>query len=228
MNFKQMFYDNLDNLVKQGQQKVLPSGKVEYVVYLRINDLTEFEESVLSEYGLVNGVYTYVGMTTKNYYKKQIRSRNFKRRIKDKLENPTKHTTIDIKVAEVLSRIVQLYMGELNLTEDQAYNKAIEGQVYLVENLTRGEAKLNEKMIQDKLQRYMLNIFSFNKCRIILMNSRGARFEIYMDGTTVKLRPKQKSRKYLNEQIHKELQQGNDDGTIIVVDMEILEIKKHS
>lgn len=228
MKFKQMFYDNLDNLVKQGQNKVLPSGKVEYVVYVRLNDLTEFEESVLSKYGLVNGVYAYVGMTTKNYYKKHIRSRNFKRRIKDKLENPTKHTTIDIKVAEVLSRIVQLYMGELNLTEDQAYNKAIEGQVYLVENLTRGEAKLNEKMIQDKLQRYMLNIFSFNKCRIILMNSRGARFEIYMDGTTVKLRPKQKSRKYLNEQIHKELLEGINDGTIIMGDVEILEIKKHS
>lgn len=228
MNFKQMFYNSLDDLVKQGQNKVLPSGKVEYVVYLRLNDLTEFDESILSKYGLVNGVYAYVGMTTKNYYKKHIRSRNFKRRIKDKMENPTKHTTIDIKVADVISRMVELYMGELGLNEDQAYNKAIEGQVYLVENLTRGEAKLNEKMIQDKLQRYMLNIFSFNKCRIILMNSRGARFEIYMDGTTVKLRPKQKSRKYLVEQIHKELQRGNDDGTIIVVDMEILEIKKHS
>lgn len=160
-------------------QKNRKLNKEEYVTYIRVNDLSGYDEDKLKDYNLTNAIYIYVGKTN-NLSK---RNSNFGLRYKDKLSGKNKENKagMDDYVMEKFDDIIGFYMQELGLNEKEAYNKAMKEKRYVTNDvMSNVEAMAKEKQIQKQLQVAMIqNALGFAGGKeVILMNNYGVPYTV--------------------------------------------------
>lgn len=220
-------------------QKNRKLNKEEYVVYIRLNDMTGYDEEKLKEYNLTNAMYIYVGKTN-NLSK---RNSNFALRHKDKLtgKNKDNKAGMDDYVMEKFDDIIGFYMQKLGLNEKEAYNKAMKEKRYVTDDvMTDKEALKLEKQIQKQIQAAMIqNALGLVEGKeVILINNFGVPCTVKKtnDNKTVNVGMTQKEAKEQNKivcdeftRVLKMVYNNSDEFELIQEGNGILvKVKKHS
>lgn len=189
-------------------QKNRKLNKEEYVTYIRVNDLSGYNEDKLKDYNLTNAIYIYVGKTN-NLSK---RNSNFGLRHKDKLSGKNKENKagMDDYVMEKFDDIIGFYMQELGLDKKEAYDKAMKEKRYVTDDVMTNEEALNlEKQIQKQIQVAMIqNALGLVEGKeVVLMNNFGVPYSVKKinDNKTVKIDMNKKEAKEQSERICNEL-----------------------
>lgn len=235
MYLEKILLQNNMQLVKENRKL----NKEEYVTYMRVNDMTEYNQEKLKEYNLTNAIYIYVGKTN-NLSK---RNSNFGLRYKDKLSGKNKENKagMDDYVMEKFDDIIGFYMQELGLNEKEAYNKTMKEKRYVTENvMSNVEALKLEKQIQKQIQVAMIqNALGFADGKeVILMNNYGVPCTVKKtnDNKTVNVGMTQKEAKKQNKivcdeftRVLKMVYNNSDEFELIQEGNGILvKVKKHS
>lgn len=235
MNLERILLQNNMQLVKKNKKL----NKGEYVTYVRLNDLTEYNQEKLKEYGLINAIYVYVGKTN-NLSKRDC---NFNLRLEDKLsgKNKDNKANMDNDVVGALSSIKKFYMQELGLTEKEAYYKTMKENKYVTDEvMTDKEAMAKEKQVQKQLQIAMIqNALGLVEGKeVILINNFGVPYTVKKtnNNKTVNVGMTQKEAKKQNKivcdeftRVLKMVYNNSDEFELIQKGNGILvKVKKHS
>ena len=175
MTLEKILLQNKMQLVQKNRKL----NKEEYVTYIRVNDMTGYNEDKLKDYNLTNAIYIYVGKTN-NLSK---RNSNFGLRHKDKLSGKNKENKagMDDYVMEKFDDIIGFYMQELGLNEKEAYNKAMKEKRYVTDKImTDKEALKLEKQIQKQIQVAMIQnaLVLVEGKEVILINNFGVPYTV--------------------------------------------------